>query len=78
MVELPVAERLQDSPTSQFRIQPTEDPMVARVRARSPLSAEQIEAYRLRRKKTPVGVWITIVSGAVIALILLLLLALNG
>ena len=75
--ELPMAQRLEDSPTSEFRIQPTDSPAVARIRTRTPMTGEQIEAYRSRRKGTPVGLWVTVIAGAVITVILAILLALS-
>jgi len=69
---LPVAKPLDESSASEFVIQTDQTPAVARLRARKPLSEEQIESYQTRRKGTPTWVWATVAAGVVIALILLI------
>ncbi|MBN2476251.1 MAG: serine/threonine protein kinase [Pirellulales bacterium] len=60
------------NPAPAIKIQTDTSPALARLRARHPLSEEQIEAYRTRRGRTPVWIWATLVAGAVVCLILLL------
>ncbi len=75
---LPVAKPLEDSPASEVVIQTDGSPALARLRARNPLTEEQLEAYRARRSHTPIWLWATIAAGAVLALILLIALLVKG
>ena len=65
-------------PTSQIVIQTDAPSALARVRGRKPLSPEEIEAYRSRRKGTPVWLWATLGVGTVVVMILLIVLATRG
>ena len=76
--ELKVARPLEESSTSGFAIQAEPSPALARLRARNPLSREEIEAYRKRRKGTPIWLWATIGAGALVVIILLIILALGS
>jgi serine/threonine protein kinase len=75
---LPVAKPLEESPASEIVIHTDGPPALARLRARQPLSREQIEAYRGRRRRTPMWLWATIGAGVVMALILLIALLVKG
>lgn len=76
--ELKVARPLEESSTPGFGIQAEQSPALARLRARNPLSREEIEAYRKRRKGTPIWLWATIGAGALVVIILLIILALGS
>lgn len=73
---LPVAKPLDDERKTE--IPAGQSPAVARLRARARLSAEQIEAYRHRRQRTPLWLWLVIAGGLLIALVLLIILAVGG
>jgi serine/threonine protein kinase len=75
---LPVAKPLDESPAPAVVIHTDDSPLLARVRPRKSLTEEQIRAYRARRTRTPIWVWAIVGAGAVIALILLIALLLNG
>jgi len=75
---LPVARPLEEAPASEFVIDADDSPAVARVRARHPLSNEQIERYQARRKRTPLWLWATLAAGVVMTLILLIALMTGG
>lgn len=75
---LPVARAIQDSPVSGIVIQADHSPAMARLRAGKPLTAEQIDAYRARRRHTPIWLWVTVGAGLVTILILLIALLMNG
>ena len=75
---LPVAKPLEESATSPVVIRTEDSPVLARLRARSPLSEEQIRAYSARRGRTPLWLWATIVAGVVMVLILLIALLVRG
>jgi len=68
----------QEGPLPQFHIETGVSPAVARLRARTPLTPEEIEAYRARRKSFPMWVWGVIGAGGLIALILLAVLILRS
>ena len=76
--ELKVAKPLEESRTSQFIIQADDPPALARLRGRRTLTEQQIEAYRARRKGTPIWLWATLALGAVVVLILLISLGIRG
>jgi len=73
---LPVAEPLEAEP--EKLIPADESPVVARLRTRARLTSEEIEAYRRRRQRTPVWLWVIIAGGLLVSLVLLLMLALKG
>jgi serine/threonine-protein kinase len=75
---LPVAKPLQDSPASEVVIQTGGSPAMARLRKGEPLTEEQIEAYRARRRRTPIWLWASIAAGVVMVLILLVALLTSG
>ncbi|NQU25914.1 MAG: protein kinase [Candidatus Nealsonbacteria bacterium] len=67
---LPQADRLEDSSPSLFNIRTQGSPAVARIRARNPMTGDQIQAYRHRRKGTPIWLWAGIAAGALLAVVL--------
>jgi len=71
-----VAEPLEAEP--EKLIPADESPVVARLRTRARLTSEEIEAYRRRRQRTPVWLWVIIAGGLLVSLVLLLILALKG
>jgi len=71
---LPVAERLEDFPTSEFVIDIETPATAARTHGRSPRSEETIQPYRARRQDTPIWLWATLVAGIITTLVLLALL----
>jgi len=73
---LPVAKPLDEGP--EATIPEGESPAVARLRARSRLSGEDLEAYRRRRQRTPLWLWLIIGGGLLISAVLLVVLALRG
>jgi len=75
---LPVAKPLEESPTLPVVIRTEDSPVLARFRARSPLSEEQIMAYRAHQGRTPLWLWVTIGAGVVMVLILMIALLLKG
>ncbi|HUT13805.1 MAG TPA: serine/threonine-protein kinase [Thermoguttaceae bacterium] len=76
--EAPAARPVKDGPLPAFHIETDVSPAVARLRARTPLTPEEIEAYRSRRKSIPTWLWGVLGAGGVIALILLGILILRS
>jgi len=74
----PATRPAQEGPLPEFHIETDVSPAVARLRARTPLTPEEIEAYRSRQKSFPMWLWGVIGGGAVIALILLAILILRS
>jgi serine/threonine protein kinase len=46
-------------------------PAVARLRAKRPMTAEEVKTYRSRHHEIPLALWITLAAGALLAVILL-------
>lgn len=65
-------------PASEFHIEADESPAVARLKARKPLTEEQIEAYQTRRNAVPIWVWVTLAAGVVAVIVMLVLLLIGG
>jgi serine/threonine-protein kinase len=61
----------------EFLIQ-AESPAIERLKTGRTTTREEYEAYRLKRKQTPIWVWSIIAGGGVLAVILLLLVLLAG
>lgn len=55
-----------------------ESPVVARLKARHQMTADEINAYRTRRQDVPVWVWVVIGAGSLLALILLVAFLVSG
>ncbi len=78
LAELPaVGPPMQQIAVPEFLAE-VESPALARLRSRHPLTQEQLDAYRMRRRGAPVWVWAAIGAGAVLALILLVVLLVSG
>jgi len=72
---LPVAQRLENLPETEFHID-AEDPLGLTIgRPRAASGEKQIETYQSRRKKTPVWLWIALGLGALAVLVLAIMLA---
>lgn len=76
--QLKVARSLEEPPASPFAIQTDAPPALARVRGRRQLTEQEIQAYRSRRKGTPVWLWATLAAGLTVVIILLIVLGMRG
>jgi serine/threonine protein kinase len=75
--KLLIARPLDDKPAPDF-VPPSDDiPLLSRLRSQKPLTPEDIEAYQQRRKGPPLGLWIGIGVGALVALLLLIIVLLT-
>jgi len=55
------------------KIETEDSSIAARLRSRTPLTPEEIESYRNKPKMPPIGIWIALGVGLIVALVLLVL-----
>jgi len=76
--QLPVAKRLEEENRVPEFLARNDSPVLDRIRAQHPMTSEEIEAYRRRRKGNPIWVWAVIGVGCVVALILAVVVLTSG